>query len=56
MWRPEGATDPGEVGEDAREEQRGRWRSDRVRGRGVARAAATHRGERRGVGVGGVEE
>jgi hypothetical protein len=54
--RPEGTVDLGEIREDAREERRGRWRSDGVRVRGAVHAAAARRGGRRGVGVGRIEE
>ena len=56
MRRLEGSADLDEVGEDALEEQRGRRRSEGVRGRGATRAEAARRGGRRGVAVGRVEE
>ena len=56
MRRLEGSADLDEVGEDALEEQRGRRRSEGVRGRGATRAGVARRGGRRGVAVGRVEE
>ena len=52
----EGAVDLGKVEEDAREERRGRWSSEGVRGQGATRAGVARRGGRRGVAVGRVEE